>query len=282
MPGVKERKVKIMRKIFKKVVALTAMAAIACTSLCMPNAAKAANDPTDSAIADGKEEFNPDGEYYAYFQFQADKVWIFRDPYYKKDTGAEGENFDKMKQSKGNEVSDVEGTVTDAVIKGNGTYTVSVKGLNGIIPNDGSAVVKMIGVTTDIPNNDAVKFTNVKTKIDGVTKLTQDEAIIDDEALDAPGTLCIAVNNLYRNDETLSTDFQIPSDSVEVTFTVSGFSKDDPDATEATPKPVKTESNDDSTSDDSSSTNMVVPIAAVVAVVVVVGVVVVVVRKKKK
>lgn len=272
-----------MRKCFKQMMTLAAVAAITCTSFCVPNVAKAVNDPTDSAIADGKVEFNPDGEYHAYFQFQADDVWIFRDPYYKKDTGAEGENFDKMKQSKANVVSDVEGTVTDAVIKGNGTYTVSVKGLNNIIPTDGSAVVKMIGVTTDIPNNDAVKFTDVKTKIDGVTKLTQDEAIIDDEALDAPGTLCIAVNNLYRNDETLGTEFQVPTDSVEVTFTVSGFSKDDPDATEATPKPVKAETNDDSNSDDSSSsTNMVVPIVvAVVAVVVVVGVVVVV-RKKKK
>ena len=85
--------------------------------------------------------------------------------------------------------------------------------------------------------------------------------------------------NTYINSEDLKTDFQLPNDSVEVTFTVSGFAKDDPDAKEATPTPAA-KSNDKK--DDSKSSVPVIPIVVVVAVVVVAGVVVVVTSKKKK
>ncbi len=271
-----------MRKSLKKIVsAITAGAmALALGVTVIPSVAFAANDPTKEAIALGKKDFDPNGEYNAYFMFQADGCWVFRDPFFKKETGIDNANWDKMLTTLDvEEAKPVDGQITDVKIKGNGTYTVGVKGLNGCVTNDGNTHVKFVGVSTDIPSNDTVKITNVKTKIDGITKLTQDNAIIDEEAEDAPHTLCFNTANTYRNTKELKTEFQIPNDSVEVTFTVSGFAKDDPDAKEATPTPAA-KSNDKK--DDSKSSVPVVPIVVVVAVVVVAGVVVVVTSKKKK
>lgn len=271
-----------MRKSLKKIVsAITAgVMALALGVTVIPSVAFA-EEVTDEAIALGKKDFDPNGEYNAYFMFQADGCWIFRDPFYKKTTGMENENWDKMLTTLDVEdAKPVDGQITDVKIKGNGTYTVGVKGLNGCITNSKEeSHVKFVGVSTDIPSNDTVKITNVKTKIDGITKLTQDNAIIDDEAQKAVNTINFNTANTYRNSADLKTDFQLPNDSVEVTFTVSGFAKDDPDAKEATPTPAA-KSNDKK--DDSKSSVPVIPIVVVVAVVVVAGVVVVVTSKKKK
>lgn len=272
-----------MRKSLKKIVsAITAGAmALALGVTVVPSVAFAANDPTDEAIALGKKDFDPNGEYNAYFMFQADGCWVFRDPFFKKETGMENANWDKMLTTLDvEEAKPVSGEITDVKIKGNGTYTVGVKGLNGCVTNDGNTHVKIVGVTTDIPSNDTVKITNVKTKIDGITKLTQDNAIIDEEATDAPHTICFNTANSYRNSKELKTEFQIPNDSVEVTFTVAGFAKDNLDAVEATPTPAKS---DDKKDKEDKAGVPVVPIAVgVAAVVVIAGAIVVVSSKKKK
>lgn len=275
-----------MRKSLKKVVsAITAGAiALALGVTVVPTEVFAATSPSKEAIALGEKEFDPNGEYNAYFMVQADGCWVFRNPFYEIGTGIDTPDlFKSMLTSL--DVTDpvaVDGEITDVKIKGNGTYTVGVKGLNGAITNDSNTHLKFVGVSTDIPNNDQVKITDVKTKIDGNVKLTQKDAFIDEEAAENPKTIVFNTTNTYRNDENLKTEFQIPSDSIEVTFTVSGFAKDDPDAVESTPTPAPAADDADDEEESSGISTPVVAGIVVAAVVVVAGVVVVVTKKKKK
>ena len=69
-----------MRKSLKKIVsAITAGAmALALGVTVIPSVAFAANDPTKEAIALGKKDFDPNGEYNAYFMFQAGKDYLVK------------------------------------------------------------------------------------------------------------------------------------------------------------------------------------------------------------
>jgi cobalamin biosynthesis Mg chelatase CobN len=94
--------------------------------------------------------------------------------------------------------------------------------------------------------------------------------------------------NAYQKDKgeyADSPDIGTPTDSIQLTFTVSGFNSDNPDAVEGAGDATST--NDDGTaaatsevSSDSSSSSPVVPVVIVIIVIVVV--VVVVVKKYKK
>lgn len=276
---------KVMRKSLKKVVsAITAGAiALALGVTVVPTEVFAATNPSKEAIELGKKAFDPNGEYHAYFMFQADGCWVFRNPMYEIGTGIDTPDlFKSMLTSL--DVTDpvaVDGEITDVTIKGNGTYTVGVKGLNGAVTNDSNTHIKFVGFSTDIPVNDQVKITDVKTKVDGITKLEQKDAFIDEEAAENPKTISVNTSNTYRNDKNLKTEFQIPSDSMEVTFTISGFAKDDPDAVESTPTPAP-KADDSEDSEDAATVSMPAIVGIVVAAVVVIAGVVVVVTKKKK
>lgn len=273
---------KIMRKSFKKVI--TAVMAMALTLAAVPGVALA-DESSDEAIAAGKVAFDASGntEYHGYLLFQVDQSWVFRDSWTNPNTGRSYENFDKVLTTLN--VDDpvvVDGTITDAVIKGNGTYTVKAEGLNGCGSAAApTAAVKVLGVSTDIPSSSNIKITNVKTKIDNMTSKEQAEAILDDEEDARSKTMTVLCANLYRGTEDLSTEFKVPTNSIEVTFTVSGFDVDNPDAVEATPTPAKTESNSSNNKDDSGISTPVV-VGIIVVAVVVIGAVVIVVKKKKK
>jgi hypothetical protein len=274
-----------MRKTFKKAAAVlaTLTLALSLVSGVAPMTASAANDPTASAIKDGKAKFDGSGnkEYHAYFLYQSSNTWTFRNAYFDKKLGKETKFWAKMNtKGKGNQVASTK--VVDATIKGNGTFTVGVSGLNGLCDKDDP--INILGFSTDIPSSakKQIKISNISITEDGAWKTTVKEAFFDPDSIDAPKTLTVLTNNKWNKDLTAQAmELTPPHDAISLTFTVSGFAKDDPNG-KPTAAPKATSSS--TTSDSSSSSGLPVPaiVGIICAAVVVVVVVVVAVKKKKK
>ena len=251
-----------------------------------------------------KKEFDPNGTYHATMGLQtATQLWLTHIGYYdkeqNKDFGTEKANqlwaADASAESK-----EPLGTFEDVEITGNGTYTLKLENVDF----SGETTISQLHIATDIPLNDTVKFTNVKAVIDGNEVVNFEEGWPEDEDPYLAGGMVILLFNHWRDAlvqelaqnynkaETADNGWDLlkgeAGESIEITFTVSGFAKDNPDAVEATPTPepakddAASSSSADDSSDDSDSSSMAVPIACGVAAVVVIAVVVVVVVKKKK
>ena len=284
-----------LRKITSALAASTLALALATTML--PATADAATVVSKEGKKAAKAEFNPDNTYHAYFGLQQTETWIFRDEWYSETLGktgtklGDGNNFDGTLFQNGDDGSTpIQGaTVTDAEITGNGTYTVGVEGLNGCLTQNQSAVLSMIYVDTDVPvaAKDTFKISDVKLVIDNKTQTLPEKLFYNEEAEGDSGLLRFDPVNTYQKDQGAYPDCPsvvTPNDSIKITFTVSGLSKDNPDAVEATPTPAPKAddaSSDSSDSDSKSSISAPVVVGIVVAVVVIAGVVVVVTRKKK-
>lgn len=283
-----------MRKSFRKIAAGLAASALAFTLAVtmVPNAASAAVSKAGEEA--GKAEFDPAGTYHAYFGMQQTTTWIFRDPWYSEELGKEGAfegdaSFDKILTSLNvDSPVPIEGaTVTDAEITGNGTYTVGVEGLNGALTAEPDAVLAMIYVDTDVPTSasDTFQISDVKLALDDKTVTLPEEIFFNDEEQDSTGLIRFDPVNTYQKDKGTYANcpsIVTPTNSIKITFTVSGMTNDNPDAVEATPTPAAEETNtsDDSSDSESSSISPAV-VAGIVVVVVVIAGVVVVMRKKK-
>lgn len=291
-----------MRKSLRKISAAIAGCALAMalTVSAVPNAADAATKPqsTKAGIKAGKAKFDPDGTYHAYLGFQQTTTWIFRDAWFNPTTGRDGSDiknldYNGLLKSGDNGIEQLEGTtVTDAEITGNGTYTIGVTGLNGALPDvDGTNnVISLIYASTDIPlsavEDGTVKVTDVKLSIDGKEAFSGDPYINEDtKLLKLYQFDCV---NTYQNEGYENPSILTPKDSVNITFTISGFNKDNLDAVEATPAADTSSSATSSsgttstsnTDSDSGSSTGTVAVVVVIAVVVVAGVVVFVKKKK--
>lgn len=291
-----------MRKSLRKVAAtVSALAlALAVTATAVPTDVSAATSKAGKKAA--KAEFDADGTYHAYFGFQEKGSWIFRDEWYSDTLGIDGKDMKKagltfdqgnLFQSKDNQVTAIEGTqVQDAEIKGNGTYTVGVSGLNGCLDTQGSSeiAVSMIYVDTDIPmkaKDNPVTISDVKLLCDGKEMTLPSDTFYPKEYTDESGLLRFDPMNAYQKDQGEYPDSPditvVPSDSIQIQFTVSGFNSDNPDAVAEAADATSASSDANTTSDastsDKKSSSPVVPIVIVVVVVAVVAVVVV---KKKK
>lgn len=287
-----------MRRSLRKLAATAAACTLALTLAvgAVPNAAKAGVQCSDAGKKAGKAEINLDTpEYHAYFGFQQTGSWTFRDGWYNPSSGLDGTGFsgdntyNDFITDGGNEK--VEGaTVTDAVIKGNGTYRVAVEGIGGILPDDDGVetITKLIFVSTDMPYSakDTVKFSDIKLLIDGNEVTIPEEPFYNIDAQEW-GIYQFDIVNLYQNEGYVSPSVLTPKDSVEIQFTVSGFNVDDPDAViaepteEPTEAPASSDANTtDSDSEDEGSNSTTVVVIVIVAVVVIGGVILVL-RKKK-
>ncbi|MCR5201873.1 MAG: hypothetical protein K6D02_02090 [Lachnospiraceae bacterium] len=270
------------------------------------------------AVKDGakkliKKQFDPSGktEYHAYFAMQTGPNYAFRNSWfddYGKYDDLEGQKdrFDILNgwgtEETGNadELVDLDGKFQDVTIKGNGTYTVGVYDLNGSLVNGTKTGVQenffLVFASTDIPKSakDKIKFENIKFNIDGNPKNENCPQYFDPDALDDPGVLNLHIINTYNDegvlDEALESS-QMARDSISITFTVSGFDVDDPDANgevlgEAKKDTSSASSAADTTSGDSESSSKKASktpiIIGVCAAVVVVIIVVVVVATKKR
>jgi hypothetical protein len=291
-----------MRKTLKRVAASIAAAtmAMALVATALPTDVSASVSKAGKKAS--KADFDADGTYHAYFGFQERGTWIFRDEWYSDTLGIDGSSwadtdglaFDSgsLFQSGTDGVTAVDGTVQDAEITGNGTYTVGVTGLNGALTSTDAQDVSMVYVDTDIPwsaKDNPVTISDVKLTVDGREVSLPDDVFYPSEYIDDAGLLRFDTVNYYQKDKGEfpdSPDIGLPTDSIQITFTVSGFNSDNPDAVEGASDDMSssddasaaTATSEASTSSSSSSS----PIVPIVIVVIVVVVVVVVVVKKKK
>ena len=252
-----------MRKSLRKLIAgvETCSLALALAAGIMPNVAEAV-DCSKAGKKAAKAELNLDTpEYHAYFGFQQTGSWTYRDAWYNPASGLDGTSlstgdYNTLFTDGGNATIDGV-TITDAVIKGNGTYSVSVTGLNGAIPADDGADIKtsLVYVSTDIPSGaiGTLNFTDVKLIVDGAEiALPSPEPYVNADAQEL-GLYQFDLVNTYHPEAYTSPSILAMNDSVEIQFTVSGFNTDDPDAVLAEPTEEPTQ--EPATSDDSSATS---------------------------
>lgn len=121
------------------------------------------------------------------------------------------------------------GNFTDAQITGDGTYSVSVTDFD--FGSDES--LNLLFISTDIPQDLDVQFTDVKVILDGQTKYTFDEAYLspDETTYYSPMMINIWNDDLGKEDGLFG--YTMPSDSIEIQFTVSGLDAAAPAETEA-------------------------------------------------
>ena len=291
-----------MRKSLRKVAAtLSALTlALAVTATAVPADVSAATSKAGKKAA--KAAFDADGTYHAYFGLQETGTWIFRDEWYSDTLGIDGKDMKKANltfdngtlfQSGKNGVRAIEGTqVQDVEIKGTGTYSVGVSNLNNALDTKGDSETKisMIYVDTDIPmtaKDNPVTISDVKLTCDGKEISLPSEPFFPSEYTDESGLLRFDAMNSYQKDKGEYADSPditvVPTDSIQITFTVSGFNSDNPDAV-APADDASSASSDANTTSDASTTSSKKssPVVPIVIVVVVVAVVAVVVVKKKK
>lgn len=191
----------------------------------------------------------------------------------------------------GNDAVVLPGTFTDAVIAGNGTYTVSVDGLS--FPDGEFAdqeYMNLIFLSTDIPNTGEITISDVKLSVNGSSVDLPNGALLSP---DSESVINMLLQNIWNDDVKEVGYYAVPPTSMSITFTVSGFnydaeapaeepSGDTSDATpidDTTPAPAEETT---STDTEKSGSNVVVIVVIVVVVVVAAAVAGVVVAKKKK
>ena len=162
--------------------------------------------------------FDPNGEYNVYFGVQT-AAYSFRNAW-NDSYGLGTPEFDQITGWNGNDEVVRTGTITDAVIKGNGTYTVS---LTGVDFADDAETLNLLFLSTDIPLDSDAKITDITVKMGGKKVYDFEESYQDPDTKDYIKTLLINTYNDAFNGEnefayTLSAGMDI-----EVTFTVSGF-----------------------------------------------------------
>lgn len=227
--------------------------------------------------------FDPKGEYNAYLGIQTPN-WTYRNAWNTYEEGSElwGDFI------YGNETSEKYGKVTDAVIKGNGTYKVSLTDFGTIIADDFTTAKQdyfnLLFISTDIPLSEDVKVTDVKIIMDGKTIKTYDEAVLD---ADDKEYVKILIQNVWNDTVKELPYYAAPTTSVEMQFTIEGFDYDNPDAEEETPAPttkapVKDDANTDSDDDKKEDGGFPVVPVVIVVIVVVVAIVAIMMGKKKK
>lgn len=277
-----------MKKRFKKITALLLTAALALSAFSVSPA---------QAAKKKKAAFDPNGKYHATLGIQTcTNLWLTHMGYYEKSQNSyyNTENADKLmyKDKETNKDTAATGTLTNTEIAGNGTYTVKLEGLDSMNETD----ISQLHIATDIPLNDKVKFTDVKASINGREILSFDEGVPENEEPYLQGGMVILLLNHWRAElvkevaakglsENVESGWKLLNgtgdESVEITFTVSGFDYDNPDAVAASDASSDNNASASSESDSSSSHSAapVLPIAAgVVILIVIFGVIIV--RKK--
>lgn len=212
--------------------------------------------------------------YHAYLGVQTNPSWIFRNAWNDGSFGKDYEAFDKL--SKDGAPADINGTFTDVDITGDGTYKVSLTGAD----LSDEELFSLLFVSTDIPADAGVSITDVKVIIDGQTKYTFDEAYIPE---DTGEYIQVQARNIWNDDlgkEDGLFAYTMPTDSVEMEFTVSGLGSAAAADTSADAAPADSAPAADTAPTTSASTGNL-PVAAMASVIAVAGTVAVVSRKRK-
>lgn len=239
----------------------------------------------------GPASVDLDGTYHAYLGFQTPK-FSFRnacdDASYGRDV--DGGWFNQVTGWDGNDPIVIPGTFTDTEIAGNGTYTVSVEGLE--FPDGEFAdqeFMNLIFLSTDIPNTGEITISDVKLQVNGSSVDLPNGALLSP---DSENVINMLLQNIWNDEVKEVGYYAVPPTSMSITFTVSGFNYDAEAPAEAPSEdtaPVPAEDNtpapaEETTSDNTekSGSNVVVIVVIVVVVVVAAAAAGVVVAKKKK
>lgn len=239
--------------------------------------------------ATGNGEFDPNGEFNVYFGVQT-AAYSFRNAW-NDNYGLGTPEWNQITGWNGNDEVVRTGTITDAVIKGNGTYSVS---LTGVDFADDAETLNLLFLSTDIPLDKGVEISDITVRMGGKKVYEFDESYQDPDTKDYIKTLLInTYNDAFKADNEFAYTLSAGMD-IEITFTVSGLAYDNPDAvpsgdttpvettaastTQAASQPTTTASTDAASQ---GGVSVGVIIAIVAAVVVVAAIVVVAVKKKK-
>ena len=242
-------------------------------------------------------EIDKMGTYNAYLMLQTPN-WTFRNAHDDAFYGMEGSSWEALNLTWGQYLvhqdhpGETWGTVTDAVIAGNGTYSVKITDFGTVFADDfaaaGQDYFNIIAISTDLPAGANVTITNVELIIDGQVRHTYAEAYINEESA---GSLQILIQNIWNSDVKEISYYPAPTESLEIRFTIAGFDYDQENqgGNEETPTDPTDPTNPADPTDPTDPAPTPAPadnstglIIGIVVAVLVVAVVVVVVLKKKK
>lgn len=208
----------------------------------------------DTDIETTTSGFDPAGTYHAALGLKtADKLKVSRFGYYASNPdgvycpyGEENWNkltFNEHKKNakeKGGKLV-LPGEFTDAELKGNGTYTVSLEHADF----QKETVLSLLQITTDIPLNADVKITDIRLSINKRDIVQFDEAFLEDEEAYLTGGMVVLLlshrqfglkgrlSRLGRPEDTPD-GWQVLNgrgdERIDVTFTITGFDHDNEDA----------------------------------------------------
>ena len=182
---------------------------------------------------------NLDGTYHAYLGVQGPK-YTFRDGWDNASTGNGSPLFNQLTfQGEVAEGTSVPATINDVEIAGNGTYTVSITGIEW--PEDEFAeqeFMNLIFVSTDIPNTNEIVFSDIKLSIEGAEVNTTPKLIEDVDYTS------YQLQNIWDDEIKAIGYYPTPFTDIAITFTVSGFNYDN-EATPADAAPADTAATDD-------------------------------------
>lgn len=162
--------------------------------------------------------------YHAYIGVQS-ASYSFRNAWYEPSygKGVTGEDgtvyFDQITGWDGPTAVSKGGVFTDAEITGDGTYTVSVTDFDF----GSDETLNLLFISTDMPLDCGATISDVKVTIDGSTKYTFDEAYLSPDAKEYLEPMCINIWNDDLGKEDGLFGYMMPTDSIELTFTVSGL-----------------------------------------------------------
>lgn len=161
-------------------------------------------------------------DYNAYFGIQTEN-YIFRNPWNEANYGKHTDNFTHLTgwDDDNNQV-DYGGSFTDALVNGNGTFTVGVD--LGSMGLGSDTLIRMLFVSTDIPSvlydKGHIDISDVKTSFDGGRAQTKYTVNTDGEFIQ------IDILNEYTSTGTEAIAYSMPDKGITITFTVTGLSKD--------------------------------------------------------
>lgn len=230
------------------------------------------------------EAVDLNGTYNAYLGLQT-PTYSFRNAF---DDATYGRDTDYFWQITGWDGADAivrEGTFTDAVIAGNGTYTVSVSGMDLSGDFDSQDYFNLIFLSTDIPNTGEITISDMVLNVDG-----RDVSINPVLSPDSVNYVNMLIQNIWNEDVATIGYYSVPPTEMSITFTVSGFAYDNPDAVavesaaEETTAAESTEAAAEETTEveEESGSSVNVGLIVVIVIVVIAVIVAVVLATKKK
>lgn len=175
-----------------------------------------------SAEETATEETASKPVYHAYLGFQSGGTpdWIFRNAIEDPTYGINNKTYDYLTQYCGSSTGKKDATITNADITEDGTYTVTIDGIDFSKQED----MKMAFITTDIPlAMEGVEFTNVKYSVDGEVVATQEKGVqkYDNKDNYMMMSLCMYGNPSDTVNEELNK--VLPKSSISITFDVKGI-----------------------------------------------------------